>query len=73
MTYGEAIACLANSEYVFKAIADLSRYANTLMADMQREADELKAEKRTVRRFLASDLVTDQKLSAIGMLLEEEP
>lgn len=72
MTYGDAIKYLANSEYIFKAIADLSQYADALMSDMKREADELKAEKRTIKKFLECDLATDQKLNAVGMLLEED-
>ena len=71
MTYGEAIVFLANSEYVLKAIADLSQYADALMSDMKREADELKAEKRTVKRFLESHMEDYQKLNVIGMLLEK--
>lgn len=73
MTYGEAITYIATNGYVFKAIRDLSECAQVLVEDMQKQTAELKAEKRTVRRFLeSSDLVTDQKLSAIGTLLEEE-
>lgn len=72
MTYGDAIEYLVNTGNVYKAIMDLSQYADTLMADMKRDVAELKAEKRTVKRFLESNLVTDQKLDAIGTLLEEE-
>lgn len=72
MTYGEAIAYLVNNGYVFKAIRDLSECAQVLVEDMQKQTAELKAEKRTVRRFLESDLVADQKLIAISTLLEEE-
>lgn len=72
MTYGDAIEYLVNTGNAYKAIMDLSQYADALMADMKRDVDELKAEKRTVKRFLESNLVTDQKLDAIGTLLEEE-
>ena len=73
MTYGEAIAYLANNGYVFKAIRDLSECAQLFVDDLQKEKSELKAEKRTVKRFLESaDLDTDQRLSAISTLLEEE-
>ena len=73
MTYGEAIAYLANNGYVLKAIRDLSECAQLLVDDMHKENAELRAEKRTVKRFLESaDLDTDQRLSAIGTLLEEE-
>lgn len=73
MTYGEAIAYLANNGYVFKAIRDLSECAQVLAEDMQKQTAELKAEKRTIKRFLKSaDLDTNQRLSAISTLLEEE-
>ena len=72
MTYGDAIEYLVNTGNVYKAIMDLSQYADALMSDMKRDVAELKAEKRTVKRFLKSNLVTDQKLDAIGTLLEEE-
>lgn len=72
MTYGDAIEYLVNTGNAYKAIMDLSQYADALMADIKRDVDELKAEKRTVKRFLESNLVTDQKLDAIGTLLEEE-
>ena len=51
---------------------DLSQYADTIMANMQREADELKAEKRTVRKFLKSNMNDENKLSAIDALTEED-
>lgn len=72
MTYGDAIEYLVNTGNAYKAIMDLSQLADALMSDMKRDVAELKAEKRTVKRFLKSDLVTDQKLDAIGTLLEEE-
>ena len=72
MTYVDAIEYLVNTGNAYKAIIDLSQYADALMSDMKRDVAELKAEKRTVKRFLKSDLVTDQKLDAIGTLLEEE-
>ncbi len=72
MTYGEAIAYLANNGYVFKAIRDLSECAQVLVEDMQKNADELRAEKRTVKRFLAADVTAEQKVSAIGMIMEED-
>ena len=72
MTYGDAIEYLVNTGNVYKAIMDLSQLADALISDMKRDVAELKAEKRTVKRFLESNLVTDQKLDAIGMLLEEE-
>ena len=72
MTYGDAIEYLVSTGNVYKAIMDLSQYADALMSDMKRDVAELKAEKRTVKRFLKSNLVTDQKLDAIGTLLEEE-
>lgn len=72
MTYGDAIEYLVNTDNAYKAIIDLSQYADALMSDMKRDVAELKAEKRTVKRFLKSNLVTDQKLDAIGTLLEEE-
>ena len=72
MTYIDAIEYLVNTGNAYKAIMDLSQYADALMSDMKRDVAELKAEKRAVKRFLKSDLVTDQKLDAIGTLLEEE-
>ena len=72
MTYGDAIEFLINTGNAYKAIIDLSQYADTIMANMQREADELKAEKRTVRKFLKSNMDDENKLSAIGALTEEE-
>ena len=72
MTYGDAIEFLINTGNAYKAIMDLSQYADTIMANMQREADELKAEKRTVRKFLKSNMDDENKLSAIGALTEEE-
>jgi len=72
MTYGDAIEYLVNTGNAYKAIMDLSQLADALMSDMKRDVAELKAEKRTVKRFLKSDLVTNQKLDAIGTLLEEE-
>ena len=72
MTYGDAIEFLINTGNAYKAIIDLSQYADTIMANMQREADELKAEKRTVRKFLKSNMDDKNKLSAIDALTEEE-
>ena len=61
MTYGDAIEFLINTGNAYKAIMDLSQYADTIMANMQREADELKAEKRTVRKFLKSNMNDENK------------
>ena len=72
MTYGDAIEFLINTGNAYKAIMDLSQYADTIMANMQREADELKAEKRTVRKLLKSNMDDENKLSAIDALTEEE-
>lgn len=72
MTYGDAIEFLINTGNAYKAIMDLSQYAETIMANMQREADELKAEKRTVRKFLKSNMDDENKLSAIDALTEED-
>lgn len=72
MTYGDAIEFLINTGNAYKAIIDLSQYADTIMANMQREADELKAEKRTVRKFLKSNMNDENKLSAIDALTEED-
>ena len=72
MTYGDAIEFLINNGNAYKAIIDLSQYADTIMANMQREADELKAEKRTVRKFLKSNMNDENKLSAIDALTEED-
>ena len=72
MTYGDAIEFLINTGNAYKAIMDLSQYADTIMANMQREADDLKAEKRTVRKFLKSNMDDENKLSAIDALTEEE-
>lgn len=72
MTYGDAIEFLINTGNTYKAIMDLSQYADTIMANMQREADELKAEKRTVRKFLKSNMNDENKLSAIDALTEED-
>ena len=72
MTYGDAIEFLINTGNAYKAIMDLSQYADTIMANTQREADELKAEKRTVRKFLKSNMDDENKLSAIDALTEEE-
>lgn len=72
MTYGDAITYIANNGYVFKAIRDLSECAQLLVDDIQKEKAELRAEKRTIKKFLECDLATDQKLYAIGTLLEEE-
>lgn len=72
MTYGDAITYIANNGYVFKAIRDLIECAQLLVDDMQKENAELRAEKRTVKRFLEStDLATDQRLTAISTLLDE--
>ena len=72
MTYGDAIEFLINTGNAYKAIMDLSQYADTIMANMQREADKLKAEKRTVRKFLKSNMNDENKLSAIDALTEED-
>lgn len=72
MTYGDAIEFLINTGNAYKAIMDLSQYADTIMANMQREANELKAEKRTVRKFLKSNMNDENKLSAIDALTEED-
>lgn len=72
MTYGDAIEYLVNTGNVYKAIIDLSQLADALMNDMKRNVAELNAEKRTIKKFLKCDLATDQKLYAIGTLLEEE-
>ena len=72
MTYGDAIEFLINTGNAYKAIMDLSQYADTIMANMQREADDLKAEKRTVRKFLKSNMNDENKLSAIDALTEED-
>lgn len=72
MTYGDAIEFLINTGNAYKAIIDLSQYADTIMANMQREADDLKAEKRTVRKFLKSNMNDENKLSAIDALTEED-
>lgn len=72
MTYRDAIEFLINTGNAYKAIIDLSQYADTIMANMQREADELKAEKRTVRKFLKSNMDDENKLSAIDALTEED-
>ena len=72
MTYGDAIEFLINTGNAYKAIIDLSQYADTIMANMQREADELKAEKRTVSKFLKSNMNDENKLSAIDALTEED-
>ena len=72
MTYGDAIEYLVNTGNVYKAIIDLSQLADALMNDNKRDVAELKAEKRTIKKFLECDLATDQKLYAIGTLLEEE-
>lgn len=72
MTYGDVIEFLINTGNAYKAIIDLSQYADTIMANMQREADELKAEKRTVRKFLKSNMDDENKLSAIDALTEED-
>ena len=72
MTYGDAIEYLVNTGNVYKAIIDLSQLADALMDDKKRDVAELKAEKRTIKKFLECDLATDQKLYAIGTLLEEE-
>lgn len=72
MTYEDAIAFIANNGYVFKAIKDLGQCAHMLVIEMQKEKAELEAEKRTVKKFLECDLATDQRLYAIGTLLEED-
>lgn len=72
MTYGDAIEFLINTGNAYKAIIDLSQYADTIMASMQREVDDLKAEKRTVRKFLKSNMNDENKLSAIDALTEED-
>lgn len=72
MTYGEAIAYLANNGYVFKAIRDLSECAQVLAEDMQKQTAELKAEKRAVKRFLCSGMDDESTLNAISTLLEED-
>ena len=72
MTYGDAITYLVKNKYIFKAIRDLSECAEILMLDVQKNADELRAEKRTIKRFLASDMDELAKIDAISSLLEEE-
>lgn len=72
MTYGDVIEYLVNTGNVYKAIMDLSQLADALMSDMKRDVAEFKAEKRTIKKFLECDLATDQRLYAIGTLLEEE-
>ena len=72
MTYGDAIAYIVNNKCILKAIRDLSECASVIITDMQKEHAELRAEKRTVKKFLECDLATDQKLYAIGTLLEKE-
>ena len=72
MTYGDAIAFIVNGGHTYKAMRDLSECAQVLVEDIQKEAGELRAEKRTIKKFLECDLATDQKLYAIGTLLEED-
>ena len=72
MTYGDAIEYLVNTGNVYKAIIDLSQLADALMDDMKRNVAELNAEKRTIKKFLGCDLATNQRLYAIGTLLEDE-
>jgi hypothetical protein len=72
MTYGDAIEYIVNNKCILKALRDLSECASVIIIDMQKETAELKAEKRTVKKFLECDLATDQRLYAIGTLLEED-
>ena len=72
MTYMDAITYIVNNGYVIKAIRDLSECARLLVNDIQKEKAELEAEKRTIKKFLECDMTTDEKLYAIGTLLEEE-
>lgn len=72
LTYSEAIIYIVNNGYTHKAIMDLSRCANALMTNMQKETAELKAEKRTIKKFLESDWVAREKVDAINALLTEE-
>lgn len=72
MTYEDAITFIVNNGYTHKAIADLGQCVHVLVTEMQKEKAELEAEKRTIKKFLECDLATDQKLYAIGTLLEEE-
>lgn len=71
MTYNDAITFIVNNGYTYKAIMDLGQCAHTLVTEMQKEKAELEAEKRTIKKFLECDMTTDQKLYAIGTLLEE--
>lgn len=72
INYEEAIAYLVNNGFVYNAICDLSQSAQMLANDIQKKTDELNAEKRTVKKLLKSDLVTDQMILAISTLLEGE-
>lgn len=72
INYEEAIAYLVNNGFVYNAICDLSQSAQMLANDIQKETDKLNAEKRMVKKFLKSDLVTDQMILAINTLLGDE-
>ena len=72
MTYKDAITFIVNNGYTHKAIMDLGQCAHVLVTEMQKEKAELEAEKRTIKKFLECDMTTDQKLYAVGTLLEEE-
>lgn len=71
-TYEEAIAYIVNNGYTHKAVMDLSQLANTLMTEMQIETAGLKAEKRTIKKFLESDWIAREKIDAINALLVKE-
>jgi len=69
--YYETIGKLLNGKYMHKALNDLVRAVTKHIEEMEYELAELKAEKRTVKKFLKMEQTASKKLEAIKALLED--
>ena len=71
LTYYDAINYLANSGKLRKAIADLSTIAEMDIYATNQEKSVLKAERRTAKQFIESNMSDAEKVNAIRLLIEE--
>lgn len=71
MTYFDAINYLANSGKLYKAIAELSRIAEMDVYATNQEKSVLKAERRTAKQFIKSNMSDAEKVNAVRLLIEE--
>ena len=71
LTYYDAINYLANSGKLRKAIADLSTIAEMDVYATNQEKSVLKAERRTAKQFIESNMSDAEKVNAIRLLIEE--